>query len=111
MILAKEIKPDKQTILDGEVYSEKLIFEHISQGWDELVMLGYGRREFHAVVATSEKPLGRNEVGMFGKVLQHLYAMTRSLGIILSKPLEDLEQENDMISFRINVASYDLVST
>lgn len=36
--------------------------------------------------------------------------MIRSLGIILNKPLMNFEQESDMISFRINMASYDLVS-
>lgn len=33
-----------------------------------------------------------------------------SLGMILSMPLEDFEQESDITSFRVNITSYDLVS-
>lgn len=36
--------------------------------------------------------------------------MIRSVGMILNKPLMNFERKSDMISFRIHMASYDLIS-
>lgn len=35
---------------------EKLTFKHISQGWDDSVILGYERREFQAAAAAAATP-------------------------------------------------------
>lgn len=55
-ILTEGTRPDKHSTIERavrKVLLEKLTCKHISQGWEESVMLGYGRRDFQAEAAAA----------------------------------------------------------